>query len=462
MASLACIEKLPAEIINSIMKNLGFKDLSNLSCVSRTFYHFSNDPWLWKTFELPHHTKPEALLAIVQLEKLRKLEKVHLCQGREEFVGEAHARTIAQIFECFSNIELKHLTIQHFDLTHLNPSLLSQVLNNIENIGLNHCIKITDEQINKLVEDISEYGIMKGLQVNEIDLSRVDPKSLSKAVNNLHDFYSIDSSYSQELLDELFTTMAINTNLKDLSLIGLEGLDKISPVTLANAFNNVEFLFIDSTLSGEQLVCFFEQLARKTTLKKLHLDLSDSFLPLLDPIPSDILCKGIQKLDTMVMPYMVLRTNQMRAILEGVVESNSKVRRLDLGDNVIPDEVCMEVLRSLMTKLQPNFFTCHHLQGKIFEKDLESLNQKLRAKEAEIAEKEAERIRLLKREVALREIQSLMMSALQIQKKLSNRYNKEVKVQIVRKSKFSSSYRFAAKSRIVKKSNFAVKLKVLS
>merc|ERR1712179_111243 len=131
----------------------------------------------------------------------------------------------------------------------------------------------------------------------------------------------------------------------------------------------------------------------------------------------------------------------MRAILEGIVDTNSSVKRLDLGDNIIPNEVCMEVLKSLMSKLQPNFFTCHHLHKKILEKDLESLNQKLKAKEAELL--------------------SAMMSALQIKNKLSNKY-KEVKVQIVRKSKFSSSYRFAAKPRVAKKSNFVVKLKVLS
>merc|ERR1712179_412148 len=124
------------------------------------------------------------------------------------------------------------------------------------------------------------------------------------------------------------------------------------------------------------------------------------------------------------------------------------------GDNIIPNEVCMEVLKSLMSKLQPNFFTCHHLHKKILEKDLESLNQKLK-------EKEAERMRLLQREAALKELHSAMMSALQIKNKLSNKY-KEVKVQIVRKSKFSSSYRFAAKPRVAKKSNFVVKLKVLS
>jgi len=459
MASLACLEELPAEIINNILKKLGFIDLSNLSSVSRTFYHFATDPLLWKTFEHPHHIKPEKLLAMLRLERLRKMEKVHLCQGLEKS-GE-DAITFAQMFQSFQNVELKHLTIQHFDLTNLDPSMLSQVLNNIENVGLNHCIKITDEQISKIITGIPEYGKMKGLQVNEMDLSRVEPKSLSHAVNSLHDFYTIDSKFSQEILDEVFVRMAVGTNLKDLSLIGLEGLENVSPVTLSNAFNNLEFLYIDSRLSGEQLVSFFEQLARKTTLKRLHLELSDTFSNLLDPIPSDILCKGIQKLDTLVMPYLVLRTNQMRAILEGIVDSNSNVKRLDLGDNIIPNEVCTEVLKSLMSKLQPNFFTCNHLHRKILEKDLESLNQRLKAKEAELLEKEAERMRLIQREVVLRELHSAMISALQIKNKLSNKY-KEVKVHIVRKSKFSSSYRFATKSRVVKKSNYVVKLKVLS
>ena len=265
-----------------ILGNLAFKDLLNVSHLSRTFFLLATDPLLWKTFNPNYHIKPGTMLEMLQLNRFRRLEIVHLCQEESKI----DAELVVRIFNSFKNVKLKHLTIQHFDLTSLSSSLLSRVVNNIENVYINHCTEIRNGQISRIVKEIPEHGTMKGLQVEDVRLSRIETKSLNKAVNSLRNFHSINSDFSRDQLREIFLTMASCTNLKDVSLIGLEGLEEISPVILAKALNNLESVYIGHcTLSVAQMLCFFEQLAKKSNLKKIHFVLNHIDSNVLAPFP---------------------------------------------------------------------------------------------------------------------------------------------------------------------------------
>jgi len=447
------IENFPAEILMKILGNLPFKDLLNASSLSRTFYFLATDSMLWKTFNPNYHIKPATLLEMLQLNRFRRLEIVHLCQEESKL----DAELVVRIFNSFKDVELKHLTIQHFDLTSLSSSLLSRTVNNIENVYINHCTEIRNGQLSRIVKEIPEHGRMKGLQVEDVRLSRLEPKSLNRAVNSLINFHSINSDFSREQLKEIFTKMASNTNLKDVSLIGVEGLEEISPVVLAKALNNLESVYVGHcTLSVAQMLCFFEQLANNSTLKKIHFVLNDINPNLLAHIPSDILCKALTKLDAIVLPDIMLSTKQLKNILEGIAKSSSTVKRLDLGNDDIP-EVSMEVMRILVDKLEANSLT-DDLREKMIEKN----EEELRSLKKELLERQlcfrAKMNRLQKKVLALKRMQLFAGSSILVKKQRACK----VHVQLVKKSKFSSAYRFAAKSRIVKKSNIGLKFKVVS
>ena len=435
-----------------ILGNLAFKDLLNVSHLSRTFFLLATDPLLWKTFNPNYHIKPGTMLEMLQLNRFRRLEIVHLCQEESKI----DAELVVRIFNSFKNVKLKHLTIQHFDLTSLSSSLLSRVVNNIENVYINHCTEIRNGQISRIVKEIPEHGTMKGLQVEDVRLSRIETKSLNKAVNSLRNFHSINSDFSRDQLREIFLTMASCTNLKDVSLIGLEGLEEISPVILAKALNNLESVYIGHcTLSVAQMLCFFEQLAKKSNLKKIHFVLNHIDSNVLAPIPSDILYKGLNKLDVVVLPDIILSTKQLKNILEGIAKSSSTVKRFDIGNDDIP-EVSMEVMRNLVLKLESNSLT-DDLREKIVEKN----EEEMRSLKRELLERQlcfqAKMSRLQKKVLALKRMQLFAGAPVLVKKQRTCK----VHVQLVKKSKFSSAYRFAVKSRIVKKSNIGLKIKVV-
>jgi len=449
------LERLPTEILVKVLECLGFQDLLKVSEVSKKLHSLATDPMLWKSFEPSDYLQPEALLAILQLERFSKLETLHLNQGKKSLNAEIKNLQVVKIFQSIESLELKHLTIHHFDLTSLDPSLLSRVLNNTECVSLNHCVDVSDEQMVRTVEEMTEKSKVKGLQVERRDFSRIESKSLSKAINSLENFYSLGCEYSNEQLDDIFEAMATDTNLKDLSLFAVNGLERVLPGTFAKAFNNLESIYIGHPLTPGQLFGFFEQLSSsKSCLKKLLFMFKDSYQQLLAFIPSDVLSKGLNKLDTVVMPNLMLTNTQIKEMLEGVARSSSCVKSLDLGKNNIP-ELGLDMLKNIVTKLDPNSFKLH-LQGKIleiYENTLESLKKNLMEKWVRQAELQVESKRLKEKEKALK-------SRLSLARKLKN-MNGRLKVTVCKKSKLSSSFRFSAKSRILKKTKIVLKVKLL-
>merc|ERR1719430_414573 len=201
--------------------------------------------------------------------------------------------------------------------------------------------------------------------------------------------------------------------------------------------------------------CFFEHRSSiKSSLKKLLFMFKDSYQQLLAFIPSDVLSKGLNKLDTVVMPNLMLTNTQMKEVLEGVARSSSCVKSLDLGKNNIP-ELGLDMLKNIVTKLDPNSFKLH-LQGKIleiYENTLESLKKNLMEKWVRQAELQVESKRLKAKEKALKS----RLAQTRRLRNLSGRLN----VRVWKKSKFSSFFRFSTKSRILKKTKIVLKVKLL-
>jgi len=480
-----CLENLPMEIVVKILDSLDFKDLMNVLLVSRSFYSLATDPLLWKTFELPHRIESEVLVNTLKLDRFKKLEAVHLyqgcqCQSPDKKMTNSQ---IVSIFEGLENVELKHLTIQHFDLTSLDPCFLSRVVNNIANVYFNHCVVISDAQIKNIMEDTCKLKKLKNLQVDKLDLSNVEVKSLSKAINALQTFFSVGCNFSIEQLKSIFDTMATKTNLKEFTFIQRNGINEITPLILARAFNNLESIYIaHCRLSADQLLCFLQQLSKHSRMKKLNFVFKDSYQPLLGPVPADILSQGLNNLEFVSIPFLALSDTQMQCVLQGVAKITSKVKVLDLGENTVP-ELSLEMLRNIVKKLQPNTFKVR-LQEKIleiYENTIKSLRQELVEKEArqvELREKcvklrtEQKKLKLKEKFVRSKLMTLLAKSRQQKSVGASSRLSKEkrnllrqlsdtVQVQVIRKSKLSSSFRFATKSRIAKKSDIVLKIKLV-
>jgi hypothetical protein len=129
-----------------------------------------------------------------------------------------------------------------------------------------------------VIEDIPKHGNMKALQVDELNFSGVESKSLSKGINSLNSFNSYYCDFTPGQLEAIFEEMAEQTKLKDLSFFHKHDLEKISPIKISKAFNNLERLFVGQCkLSADQMFCIFQEMSQKTNLTKINFVFKDSF-----------------------------------------------------------------------------------------------------------------------------------------------------------------------------------------
>ena len=438
---ISYFERLPAEVMMKILEYVSHSDLLNMSLVSRMLYLLSTDPGLWKEFKMPKNLEPETLISTLNLSRLQKLNNLHLQYDRRLLSKEINPEQTRQIFKNLEVMNLKTLIIEHFDLTSLDSELLSNVLRNVEFVSLKNEVTINDDQVLELVMDIPNHGKLKIFQAKEVDFSFIQSVYLSKAINSLKTFDNFYCEFIDEQLETIFNQMAVETNLKQLTFFSgyYDDLNGIAPEILAKALNNLEWLYIGyCSLSPQQLLSFFQQLSSNSNLGKINFFFQDSSAPLLSLVPCNVLSKGLNNVEEAVIPYLELSDCQMKKILEDVAKDESKIKILDLGENVIPD-LGLEVLKKLLIKLEPNEFMTN-IRRKLIE-ELEKIILELKIK-AEAEEKLKAKLQQTKQKILDKNsyYQKIIMKS-------------GIKYKRFTKSKFSSYFRSSSKSRIFKRRN---------
>jgi len=437
------LERLPAELLMKILEYVPLSDLLNVSLVSKMLYSLSTDPGLWKEFKMPKNLEPEKMISTLSLSRLRKIKNLHLQYDRRLLSKEITQGETTRIFKNLKDIDLKTLIIEHFDLTCLDSKLLSSVLRNINFVCLKKEVTINDEQVLELVKDIPFHKKLQILQLKEVDFSFVQSSCLSKAINSLSTFDNFYCEFIDEQLEAIFNQMTVKTNLKQLTFFSgyYDDLNRIPSSTLAKAFNNLEWLYIGyCSLSPQQLLSFFQQLSSNSNLNKINFFFQDSSPPLLSVVPCNVLSKGLNNLEEAVIPYLELSDCQMKRILEDVAKDDSKIKILDLGENIVPD-LSLEVLKKLVIKLEPNEFLTD-VRRKLIEVYEETILDLKRKAEAE----EQSNVNLL-----LEQPKHGMLNNKVINRRGAKKIR--IKCKFFVKSKSSSYFRSFSKSRVVRRPN---------
>ena len=113
-------------------------------------------------------------------------------------------------------------------------------------------------------------------------LSEVDEEVFAKAVNKLESV-AFDEQLSQDLVEEMFIVMSIETNLKTIGMPGkqipvdaFENIQEVDEKVLAKALNNLQSVRIDlgnydrdCFFNMPQLITFFKQLSSRSQLKRI-------------------------------------------------------------------------------------------------------------------------------------------------------------------------------------------------
>merc|ERR1719184_91478 len=115
--------------------------------------------------------------------------------------------------------------------------MLTSFLKGIESVTFDFGTKVNDEQMRSLLSSLEEGSKVKSMYFEELNLTSIDPNSFAKAVNSLKEFSSYYIDYTNEQVNKMFEEMAEETNLEQL-VFHHKHVDFVHPMVLAKAFNN--------------------------------------------------------------------------------------------------------------------------------------------------------------------------------------------------------------------------------
>jgi len=404
------LTSLPPELIHHICSHLSTQDLTSLSETCVKMYTQATDPVLWEnSFQLvPSYLvneDPELFMKILNLKRFTRMRKIFL-----ELSPSLGNELISMLFN--SLMHKKNLEAVYFgecSLLSVPSDILSSFLKGIASVTFDFGTKVNDEQMQSFFNSLEEGSKVKSMYLEELNLTSIDPNTFAKAVNSLKEFSSYYIDYTDEQVNRMFEEMAEDTNLEQL-VFHHKHVHYVDAQVLAKAFNNLTDLTVnlsDLPFSNDQVGEIFRQMSQKSKLEKLEV-LTYSYPDLWDFsfIPPKVLAEAVKNLHELYMTDIVFSTYQICLMLEAFAKIDRKVI-LDLGCCDI-SELSLELLEEVVEKLEPNGFS-RKLRYRILQLCEESVKQlKCKLNEVDIEHREViEEIRTVRKEGKLMRMAAL-------------------------------------------------------
>ena len=137
---------LPPELLSNILLFLAFDGIKAISTVSKSFYAMTDDPLLWKSFQIASES-PTKLNNALSLYTLHKLQSLHLCALNTENICDEDIR------EMFVNIYVQRFEypeINDSDLRCVDPQTISKVFRDARNLQLCYSTHLCPHQTQSL------------------------------------------------------------------------------------------------------------------------------------------------------------------------------------------------------------------------------------------------------------------------------------------------------------------------
>jgi len=272
------LTSIPADVVSEAFKNLTSIDFDEVVIVPDAIQA------IFKSLRIDAKVK----VRVVDKNLVDSLEAImHRLEGFSFHAGRLMNGQLRRWFDILdSSCNLKYLELgEEVDVRQIPTKLLVRVVNKVERLYM--CSTISNHQVKEIFKGILESDSkLKHLELGNMNLEVISPELFGKAANRLESFYYGFCDVSESQVLEMFRVMSLGTNLKNLgecppcqgfSFDEMEHIEKVDPVTLAKAVNNLESLHLDlgairsdrPRLTLAQLVSIIKQLNIKTCLKKI-------------------------------------------------------------------------------------------------------------------------------------------------------------------------------------------------
>ena len=332
MRQLLEIQHLPNETLIHICHFLSLKDLNNVSAVSRRFNEVATNSYI-------HH---QSLMTSLK-------HKIKLTRMLDSDLRSPRFRKV-------SSIKLSG-----------NVSLVSASKNGIIGYAASEKGDLGEPELSDLLKTFTRSKL-KHLQLDRMDLTKIDYKVLANAINSLEAFSSEFCMFSSRAnqVTKIFRQMSKeSTKIKSLKILSCSiELLEVPPLLFARAVNKLESLALDVNFRSncnpqhkDHLFEMFTQMYFKTNLKRVHLLLGHSGCDI-SVFPAKSLAEAVSKLEEFVAPRIEFSIDQIKCILTAVSKESSKIRKLDLGSTFSPRLMNVDIgtLTKVINKTEMNNF----------------------------------------------------------------------------------------------------------
>ena len=349
------LQYLPNEVILMVFQNLELKDLINVTEVCKTFYQLGTDPTLWENYDDISSKSLSEMMVLLSLPRFKNLRLIEFSGRNNE--GFYSPNNFNKLLRAIMNTNIASLCFSNFFLPRdIDKDLLAELISNTSEVIISPESNndFGKAQLRKIMEKIPG-GEIKHLHLNNIHLN-IDPHLVAKAVNSLEIFDYVYCSHHPSVIKEIFIEMSKSSKLKDLTFAFRKNIfiDHIQPEIFVRALSNLESLRFDNEInfSLEALKLLFYKISEgQTKLQKLVL-LGPDTIDLFRCIPSSILGKAINNLETFMAPRLIFTTDQLESILSGMKLESSKLKKIDLGKGKLStDTVGLANIKEVLSKL---------------------------------------------------------------------------------------------------------------
>jgi len=271
------ISELPEEMLRRILGLLAPGDLKTAMLVCKLWKSLVEDPKLWTWAVVSVNTRLD--LQKLKIHRLQHIQSIRLPPSVDIKSIWDPPEDMTEIFQVVLDIPSITLVdgIEKYDLGSIEPWLLGQVLGKLDVLKLN------------------AHGNLSSVQ-----------------------------------LEHIFTTIAGNESpMKELFVVAL-WVDDLGPTLFASAGSNVRKLELSVCDEAQMLALLQNIVDSERPLEKLHLHSC-----LMDNVDPDLVGKAFNKLEEVVIDkckYGWIKHEQITATLRGVLEEESKLKKLMLND----------------------------------------------------------------------------------------------------------------------------------
>ena len=233
--------------------------------------------------------------------------------------------------------ELKTLLIRTWNIVLVDPEVLANALNNLEEITILHDM-ITEQQAMQLFIRMSEKSYLQKFTIMNINLSTVEPKSLAKGVSKMRELKMFNCNFTSSQIIAIFSQLQESKTLIKLNF-GMNDLSVLESKIVAKLVNNVMKMTIqDNVLSFEHTRCIFKQCAEETKLK--YFDVRNTDISHIEP---KLLAKAFNNIEEVRINGCFLTKDQLNRILKDYLnEEESKMKNIYFVNenmNAVQDEI---------------------------------------------------------------------------------------------------------------------------